>query len=384
MTSFTTKLPKSGTTIFAIMSAMAREYNAINLSQGFPDFPVSPQLIDLIHHYMRSGHNQYAPMQGVAKLREMIAHKAALLYGHAVSADTEVTVTAGATEAIFATIMAMIKPDDEVIVLEPAYDCYIPSIELAGGKAIPLPLNQPDFSINWSLIRHSMTKNTRMLMINSPHNPSGAVINATDLQELKSLLLDFPNLFVLSDEVYEHIIFDGLKHESVLQDEFIKSRAIAVFSFGKTFHATGWKIGYTIAPDWLSREIRKMHQYITFSVNTPVQMALADYLEQPENYNALPDFYQQKRDEFLKQIEGSAFHPISCSGTYFQLLSYADISDEPDTKMAELLTKKHGLASIPISVFYADKKDDRILRFCFAKGSETLAKAGEILRKFKL
>lgn len=378
---FSSKLPQSGTTIFTVMSAMARQHRAINLSQGFPDFPVAEKLIELVHKYMKEGNNQYAPMQGMGVLRDQVAAKVQKLYGVSIDADTEVTITAGATEAIFAAIMALVRSGDEVVVLEPAYDCYIPSIELAGGKAVPVALDQPDFSINWEAVSQAVNENTKLIMINSPHNPSGAVISREDLNQLRKLLAFYPKLMVLSDEVYEHIVFDGLTHESVLKDKMIKERAVAVFSFGKTFHATGWKVGYAIAPDWMSSEIRKIHQYITFSVNTPMQMALAEYLQEEDNYSYLPDFFQSKRDEFLSYIQGSAFEVIPCHGTYFQSLSYAGISDEPDRQMAERLTREYGLASIPVSVFYSDKKDDKVLRFCFAKGSETLEKAGEILAK---
>lgn len=374
------KLPDVGTTIFAVMSKMANEHNAINLSQGFPDFDVSAELISLINQYMQKGMNQYAPMPGVPALRKAIEQIAQDNYGISLNEEAEITVTAGATEAIYDIITATVHQGDEVILFDPAYDCYDPAIRLSGGVPIHLKLNQPDFHIFWDEVRNAITDKTKMIMINTPHNPSGAILTNNDLAELENIIRD-TNILVLSDEVYEHIIFDGEAHESVLKYPNLKERSAAVYSFGKTFHATGWKMGYIIAPDWWTTEIRKVHQFVTFSVNTPVQYALADFITKKENYAYVPKFYQEKRDYFLNLVSGSKFEPVSCHGTYFQLLSYKNISDLGDFQMAEKLTKEHGLASIPISVFYGDGQDNRLLRFCFAKSNETLEKAAEILCK---
>jgi methionine aminotransferase len=361
------------------MSKMAVEHNAINLSQGFPDFPVSEELIELIHQNMLQGRNQYAPMPGVAALREAIAAVVQRTYQRHINPDTEVTVTAGGTEALFAAISALVGAGDEVIMFNPAYDCYAPAVRLNGGVPIALNLSYPDFSIDWQQVRQHITPRTKLIMINSPHNPTGAVLSANDLLALQQLAADH-NLLVLSDEVYERIIFENLSHQSVVKYPELASRSVAVFSFGKTFHATGWKVGYTVAPAAITTEIRKAHQFITFSVNTPVQWALASYLQKSEHYLSLATFYQQKRDFFLDQIKGSQFEPLPCKGSYFQLLSYRKISHQPDVAMAEWLTKEHRIASIPVSVFYADGTDNQLLRFCFAKGEDTLTRAGEILR----
>ena len=374
------KLPKVGTTIFSVMSKMANEYNALNLSQGFPDFPVSEELISLITDAMKSGNNQYAPMPGLPLLREQIANKILKTGGRVVNPETEITITAGATEALFATIISIIKSDEEVIVLEPTYDSYIPAIQLAGGIAVPIPLHQPDFSIDWESIHQKVNDKTRLLLINSPHNPSGSIISKDDIDQLIKLLDKNPNLLVLSDEVYEHLIFDGQQHQSVLNYEAIADRCIAVYSFGKTFHATGWKTGYVVAPPLISVEIRKVHQYLTFSVHTPTQLGIAEYLKNADNYLNLPSFYQKKRDIFLEKIQGSRFKVIDSKGTYFQLLDYSEITKEMDTDFAARLVKEYKIAAIPISVFYTDQKDDNLLRFCFAKKEETLIKAGEIIR----
>lgn len=374
------KLPNVGTTIFSVMSKMATEKNALNLSQGFPDFPVSEELIDLIAEAMKSGKNQYAPMPGLPILREQIAEKILKTGGRAVDPNTKITITAGATEALFATIISIIKTDEEVIVLEPTYDSYIPAVQLAGGVPIPIPLNQPDFSINWEAIDQKVTDQTRLLLINSPHNPSGSVVTKSDMEQLIKLLDKNPNLLVLSDEVYEHLIFDGQQHQSVLNYPSIADRCIAVYSFGKTFHATGWKTGYVVAPPAISDEIRKVHQYLTFSVHTPSQYGIAEYLKNENNYLSLPTFYQKKRDLFLASISGSRFKVIESKGTYFQLLDYSEITDEKDTDFAKRLVEEFKIAAIPISVFYTNQNDDKLLRFCFAKKEDTLIKAGEIIR----
>ena len=373
------KLPDVGTTIFAVMSKMAAEHHAINLSQGFPDFPVSEKLISLVSEAMQKGHNQYAPMPGLPSLRESIAQMIGINHAVILNAETEITITAGATEALFATLMALVKKGDEVIVFDPAYDSYGPAIRLSGGTPVHLKLNNR-FGINWDEVAAAITERTRIIMINSPHNPSGAILTAEDIAQLEQLVLKH-DLLVLSDEVYEWIIFDGEQHQTVLKSDILRERSIAVFSFGKTFHATGWKVGYTVAPEQISKEIRKVHQFLTFSVNTPMQWALANYLNNPENYNYLPSFYQKKRDYFSNKIKNSRFEILPCKGTYFQLLSYKEISNKPDTEMAEWLTKEKGVASIPVSVFYADKTDRQVLRFCFAKSEETLDKAAELLCK---
>lgn len=373
------RLPDIGTSIFAVMSKMALEHGAINLSQGFPDFPVSDELVARIHENLKAGHNQYAPMPGVPALRDVIAKTVGSTYGRSVDPETEVTITAGGTEALFSTIAALVSAGDEVILFDPSYDCYSPAIRLNGGVPVPIGLTGPDFRIDWEEVRSHVRRETRMIIINTPHNPSGAVLTEDDLRSLEAIALE-NDLIVLSDEVYERIIFDGLAHESVLKHPKLLDRAVAVFSFGKTFHATGWKIGYTVASPALTREIRKAHQFVTFSVNTPIQHALAAYMQEPSHYLALGEFYQKKRDFFLEQIKGSSFEALPCHGSYFQLLSYRSIADKPEMEMAEWLTKSHKVASIPVSVFYHSGHDDRLLRFCFAKKEETLAAAGKILR----
>lgn len=379
--SIQSRLPEVGTTIFTIMSKMALEHGAINLSQGFPDFPVDPKLVDLIYARMREGFNQYAPMPGVPALRNIIAEIVFKTYNRKTDPETEITVTAGGTEALFSVIAALVHSGDEVIVFDPAYDSYNPAIRLNGGVPVHINLTYPDFSIDWEEVKSKITSRTRMIMINTPHNPSGAVLSENDLKTLQSLAIKH-DLIVLSDEVYERIIFNNIKHHGVLHYPQLAERSIAVFSFGKTFHATGWKVGYTVASENLTTEIRKAHQFVTFSVNTPVQLALAEYMTVPEHYLNLGSFYQKKRDYFLSGIKGSSFEPMECSGSYFQSLSYKTISGLADMQMAEDLTKKHKIASIPVSAFYQDKTDNNLLRFCFAKQDKTLDQAIEILRKF--
>lgn len=374
------RLPEVGTSIFAIMSKMALEHGAINLSQGFPDFPVDKKIIDLIHQRMLEGNNQYAPMPGVPALRNVIAEVIANTYSRTVDPETEITITAGGTEAIFAAIAALVDKGDEVILFDPAYDSYGPAIRLNGGVPVHINLRFPDFSIDWQEVKSKVTSRTKMIMLNTPQNPSGSVLKESDLKMLQSLTEEH-DLLVLSDEVYERIIFENIKHQSVLHYPELAARSMAVFSFGKTFHATGWKVGYVVAPPHITAEIRKAHQFITFSVNTPVQLALAEYMKTPEHYVNLGSFYQQKRDYFLQGIKGSSFEPLACYGSYFQSLSYKNISGLPDREMAEELTKKHKVASIPVSAFYNDKTDNQILRFCFAKSEQTLDKAIEILRR---
>ncbi|HRW98664.1 MAG TPA: methionine aminotransferase, partial [Cyclobacteriaceae bacterium] len=326
------RLPDVGTTIFAVMSKMAAENQAINLSQGFPDFQVSEQLIDLIYQHMKAGRNQYAPMPGTSALLEAIAAVVKTTYGHEVDAMKEVTITAGGTEAIYAAISGLVKDGDEVIKFDPSYDCYDPAIRLNGGITVTIDLLPPEFAIDWNQVEARITSKTRMIIVNTPHNPSGAVFSEADMKALEALA-EKHDLIVLSDEVYERIIFDGKVHQSVMRFPALAARSIAVYSFGKTFHATGWKVGYAIAPEAITREIRKAHQFITFSVNTPVQYALADYMTEPSHYLHLSDFYQQKRDLFLKLIERSSFIPLPCYGSYFQLLSYEKISDKSDMEM---------------------------------------------------
>jgi methionine aminotransferase len=373
------RLPEVGTSIFTVMSRMAVEHGAINLSQGFPDFPVSEELVELINQAMKDGYNQYAPMPGLPVLKKVIADVIHSTYKHTTDPETEITVAAGGTEAIFSSIAALVGGGDEVIIFDPSYDCYAPSVRLNGGTPVYINLMPPTFGIDWDLVKSKITPRTKMIMINTPHNPSGAVLVERDLRILEEIALKH-GIIVLSDEVYERLIFDGFEHQSVLKFPGLASQSIAVFSFGKTFHATGWKVGYTVAPEFLTKEIRKAHQFVTFSVNTPVQMALSRYMTDAKHYTGLGTFYQQKRDFFLKQIEGSSFEPLACHGSYFQLLSYKNISSKPEKEMAEWITKEYKVASIPVSAFYNDKTDNKLLRFCFAKKEETLAKAGGILK----
>lgn len=372
------KLPNVGTTIFTVMSALAREHNAINLSQGFPDFDCAPQLREAVEKYMNGGFNQYAPMQGVPALRERISEMMSNCYGASYHPDTEITVTAGATQGIYTCIAAFIHKGDEVIVFEPAYDCYVPAIEVHGGVTVPIALSYPGFSIDWNLVRQKLSDRTRMIIINSPHNPSGTTLSPADLKELESIVRG-KNIIVVSDEVYEHMAFDGRPHQSVALYKSLAAQSLIVSSFGKTVHTTGWKIGYVAAPKELMTEFRKVHQFLVFAVNHPLQLALADYLGDKSTYTELKDFYQAKRDHFRKLIASSRFKIEPCTGTYFQLLNYSGISDEKDTGFAIRLTKENKLASVPLSVFYHQPVDRRLLRFCFAKKEETLEKAAEIL-----
>lgn len=374
------RLPEVGTSIFTVMSRMALEQGAINLSQGFPDFPVSRELIELIYKNMIAGHNQYAPMPGTPALKKSISEVVAKSFNRPTDPENEIVITAGATESIYSTIAALVNAGDEVIMFDPAYDSYDPSVRLNGGKPIHIKLIPPDFTINWQEVMSKITPRTKMIIINTPHNPTGSVMSEDDMRSLEKLALEF-GLIVLSDEVYERIIFDQKVHQSVLRFPALSAQSVAVFSFGKTFHATGWKVGYTVAPEHLTREIRKAHQFVTFSVNTPVQLALAEYLTNPENYLHLGTFYQKKRDFFLDQVKGSSFRPIPSYGSYFQLLSYEAVSDKKEMEMAEWMTKEKKLAPIPVSAFYHDQADHKLLRFCFAKGEETLERAGAILRK---
>lgn len=373
------RLPETGTSIFTVMSRLAVECGAINLSQGFPDFDIDPVLIELVHQAMRTGHNQYAPMPGLPILRQAIAAVVQQTYQRPTDPETEVTVTPGGTAALYATITAFVKPGDEVIIFDPSYDSYGPAVRLNGGVPVHINLQPPHFEIPWDRLEASLTPRTRMIVINTPHNPCGSILSLEDIQKFSDLCHKH-NLILLSDEVYERIIFEGKTHHSVLANSKLKDRSVAVFSFGKTFHVTGWKTGYVIAAPNLTQEIRKAHQFITFSVITPVQHGVAAYLQNPSRYESLGSFYQQKRDFFLKQLEGSPFRPLPCLGSYFQLVSYEGYSDENDRKLAERLTREAGIATIPVSVFYKDGSDHKLLRLCFAKKEETLEAAGCILR----
>lgn len=372
------KLPNVGTTIFTVMSALAAKHGAINLSQGFPDFDCDPDLASLVAAHMAQGRNQYAPMTGVGTLREAIATKYQELYGARYDPDTEVTITSGGTEALFDAITALVRSGDEVILFEPCYDSYVPAVELAGGTPVFVSLRYPDYRVDWDEVGRAVTARTRLILINTPHNPTGAAFLAEDVQALRDVLAG-TSCLVLSDEVYEHIIFDGLAHESMARYPDLASRSLIVGSFGKTFHTTGWKVGYLVAPAALSAEIRKVHQFVTFATHTPTQHALADFLRRREKYLELPTFYQQKRDLFLQLVASSRFTPIACRGSYFQLLDYSAITDEVDRDFAIRLTVDHGVASIPTSSFLYKQAAPPVLRFCFAKKEETLRKAAERL-----
>ncbi len=374
------KLPKFGTSIFAVMTRLAEQHNALNLSQGFPDFEVSKPLVDLVNQKMKLGLNQYAPMPGLPALRERIADHFNSTYNADYNPDSEITVTSGATEAIFSAITAFIKDEDEVIIFEPAYDAYGPVVRLNGGMVKYAQLKLPDFSIDWTEVTRMISSRTKMIIINSPHNPTGAILKKSDLERLHAITRN-TDIIVLSDEVYEHIMFDGKEHCSVAGYPGLAERSFVVGSFGKTFHATGWKVGFALAPDNLMAEFRKTHQFVVFAVNTPVQNALADYMKDKANYSDLGGFFQEKRDFFLDRVRESRFKIVPSYGTYFQLLDYSNISDEKEFDFAERLIREHGLAAIPISPFYHKKNENRLLRFCFAKNEDTLEKAAEILCK---
>lgn len=374
------KLPDIGTTIFTVMSALASEHKAVNLGQGFPDYPMSEELTARVYEAMRQGHNQYAPMPGLPALREAIAEKVEFLYKAKVDPATEITITPGGTYAIYTAFTTILRPGDEVIVFEPAYDSYIPNIEINGAKAIPLSLTYPDYRIDWDLVRTAITSRTKAIIINSPHNPTGSVLEQQDLQELKEITSG-TGIFIVSDEVYEHLIFDGKPHESILKYPELLERSFVCFSFGKTYHCTGWKLGYCIAPAALMKEYRKVHQFNAFTCFTPAQVALADYLKNREAYLSLPRFMQQKRDYFLELMKQTRFDLLPTYGSYFVCASYGRISDESDADLAVRLTKEVGVATIPVSAFYHNKKDDKVLRFCFAKQSRTLQQAAERLMK---
>ena len=374
------KLPSVGTTIFTVMSKLAADTGAINLSQGFPDFECDPALVDAVARHMREGRNQYAPMQGVPALREAISAKYSELYGVSYDPGAEVTVTSGGTEALFDAVAAVVHPGDEAIVFEPCYDSYVPAIELSGGVPVVISLRYPDYRVPWDEVRAAVTSRTRLMIINSPHNPTATLLSASDVEELAAIA-DERDLFVLSDEVYEHIIFDGARHESVCRNEGLRRRSFIVGSFGKTYHVTGWKIGYVVAPPGLTAEFRKVHQFVTFATITPVQHALAEFVGERRGYPELASFYQRKRDLFLELISGSRFRPLASRGTYFQLLDYSEISQAPDMEFALGLTRDHGVASIPTSAFLYKQPSPLALRFCFAKKDETLERAAARLRR---
>jgi methionine transaminase len=374
------RLPRVGTTIFTVMSKLATDLGAINLSQGFPDFDCDPALVDAVAKHMREGRNQYAPMQGVPALRQAIAAKYELFHNRRYDPDTEVTVTSGGTEAIFDAVTCVAGAGDEVIILEPCYDCYVPAIELSGATPVVVPLTLPDYAVDWKTVRAAVTPRTRVIIINTPHNPTGAILGERDMDELQALVRG-TDILIVSDEVYEHIIFDGAQHESMARYRELAERSFIVGSFGKTFHVTGWKVGYVVAPKALSAEFRKVHQFVTFSTSTPVQHALAEMMAEPARLRELAPFYQAKRDTFLRLMDGSRFTPLPCRGSYFQLMDYSAITGESDADFAVRLTKEAGVASIPTSSFLYTSSAPKVLRFCFAKKKETLRAAAERLAR---
>lgn len=374
------KLPSVGTTIFTVMSRLAAELGAINLSQGFPDFDCDPRLVDAVARHMREGRNQYAPMPGVPALRDAIAAKYAHFHGRRYDPETEVTVTSGGTEGIFDAVAAILQVGDEAIVLEPCYDSYVPAIVLSGGTPIVVPLTYPAYAVDWPAVRAAITPSTRLIVLNSPHNPTGAVLQPADIRELIAAVAG-TDITIVSDEVYEHIIFDGVQHESMARYPELAARSFIVGSFGKTYHTTGWKVGYVVAPAPLTSEFRKVHQFVTFSTNTPMQHAIADFLTDHRALMELSPFFQAKRDLFLRLMAGSRFVPLTSRGSYFQLMDYSAITTEADADFAIRLTREHGVASIPTSPFLHRTSAPPVLRFCFAKKDETLEQAAERLRK---
>ncbi len=374
------KLPNVGTTIFTVMSGLANQTGAINLSQGFPNFNPAPGLQALVSSHIAAGDNQYSPMPGLMTLRERIAEKVEMLYGCSVNPDSEITITAGGTQAIFCAIGAFVRPGDEVILIEPCYDSYRPSVETMGGVPVICSLSAPDYRVDWQELKKLITPRTRMLCINTPQNPTGTILRDGDMRELENMLRD-TNVIVMSDEVYEHLIYDGEPHASVLRYPALYQRSLAIYSFGKTYHNTGWKTGYCVAPPELTKEFRKVHQFNMFSANHPMQAAFADFMRKKEEYLGLPEFYQRKRDIFLQAMSATRFRPLHCSGTYFQLFSYSDISDEPDLDFCKRLTTDFGVAAIPVSSFYSNLKDEKVIRLCFAKTEDILEKAGKLLER---
>lgn len=374
------KLPHVSTTIFSVMSQLATEHQAINLAQGFPDFDAAPELINRLNFYSSQNYNQYAPMSGVEKLRVLLSEKYSHLYQSDYDFQNEINITSGASQAIFNVISTLIHPNDEVIIFEPAYDLYQPTVELFGGKIVPIQLTYPDYSIDFTALKQRITNKTKLIIVNNPNNPTGRILAEDDLKQFEQILKD-TNCYLLADEVYEHITFDGKPHYSFAQLNAVKDKIFIVGSFGKLFHITGWKIGYVLAEKELMKEFRKCHQFNTFSTHTPSQYAIADYLEHPEHYLQLNDFFQQKRDFFIHGLKSTSFDVLPCEGTYFISANYAKISDLPDTEFAKQLTEQHKVATIPISAFYHNKKDDHVIRFCFAKKDETLLNALDNLNK---
>jgi len=376
------KLPNVGTTIFTVMSQLAVEYNAVNLGQGFPDFQMSEQLIDLVNKAMQNGFNQYTHMNGLPLLRERLAEKVHKLYNTVIDADKQITITPGATYAIYTALTAALQPGDEVIVFEPCYDSYIPNIEVNGAKAVLINLQYPDYSIPWEEVKQKITGKTRMIMINTPQNPTGSVLSENDIQQLRAVTAG-TNIIILSDEVYEHLIFDNIPHVSMLRYPDLMERSFVTFSFGKTYHCTGWKLGYCISSPELMAEFRKIHQFNCFTCNTPLQVGIAEYITNEEAYLSLPAFYQAKRDYFAELMKATPFKALTSHGSYFQCYSYAHLSDESDKDFALRLIKEYGIVTIPVSAFYKHGKDDKVLRFCFSKKEETLKKAVEKLQNFR-
>ena len=374
------KLPAAGTTIFTVMSALAQQHGAVNLGQGFPDYPIDPALIDLVTEAMRAGHNQYPLMPGVLALREAIAAKVLRLYGRPYDAVHEITVTTGATQAIFTTIQALAHPGDEVVVFEPAYDSYVPAVQLAGATPVTLALTFPDYRIDWDAVRRAITSRTRFILLNTPNNPGTSVLTAADVAELAAIVRA-TRIVVISDEVYEHMVYDGARHESLARHAELAARSVVIGSFGKTFHATGWKVGYALAPAALTAEIRRVHQFTVFTVNSPVQHALAAFLADASRYEALPQFFARKRDLFRALLADVPLDLLPCAGSYFQLARYGRVSDEPASAFAQRLVAEYGVASIPLSAFYRDGTDHRVIRFCFAKRDETLREAAQRLAR---
>ena len=378
--SFPSKLPSSGTSIFTVMTKLANEHHAINLSQGFPDFDCAPELVEAVASYMRKGENQYAMTQGAATLREALADKVYRLYKRKYDPETEITVTAGATEGLFSAITALVHPGDEVILFEPAYDSYVPVVRLSGGNPVFVTLRFPEYRIDWDEVRRALSPKTRLLIINSPHNPTGTILQERDILELKRVL-EKTSALVISDEVYEHVVFDGAEHLSLARDPILAERSVVVSSFGKTYHTTGWKVGYCLAPKEVSAEIQRIHQFVTFSVNNAIQSAYADFVVRDPLASGISAFYQQKRDLFLSVLQETRFRPLPCAGTYFQLLDYSSITNEPDTNVALQLLQEQGVASIPLSPFLYASAPDPVLRFCFAKRDDTLEQAAARLRR---
>jgi methionine aminotransferase len=374
----TSKLPNTGTSIFAVMTQLAREYNAVNLSQGFPDFPVSQEMIELVNKYMEKGCNQYALMPGVPELRRAIAKMFKESHDADYNPDTEINIVAGATQGLYTAISSLVSPGDEVIIFEPAYDSYAPAVEINGGVVRYVEMILPDFRIDWDKVEKQLNDKTRMIVINTPHNPTGSILYKEDLMRLEKLTRG-TGIIVLSDEVYEHLIFDNDQHESACRYPGLKERSVIVGSFGKTFHATGWKVGFVLAPEYLMKEFRKVHQFVVFAVNTPVQYAIAEYLTDKNHYENLGSFFQKKRDFFREAVNTSRFKILPSHGTYFQLLDYSTISEEPELEFGSRLIREFGIAGVPVSSFYNNSKDNKVIRFCFAKEDATLIQAAKIL-----